>query len=93
MSKLATLPEPRARPQVGATPEGVEKPRCLRDAKLRELAASLAPENAPTIPKEADVKVGVDESGPLDIGMLWLSAAAAVDAAHAAVCSARSGAS
>lgn len=43
--------------QVGATPEGVEKPRCLRDAKLRELAAGMAPEHAPTIPTGADVKV------------------------------------
>lgn len=46
------------RKQVGATPEGTEKPRCLRDAKLRELAAGMAPENAPTIPTGADVKVG-----------------------------------
>lgn len=45
-------------PQVGATPEGVEKPRCLRDAKLRELAAGMPPEHAPTIPTGADVKVG-----------------------------------
>ncbi|KAI7836680.1 hypothetical protein COHA_009456 [Chlorella ohadii] len=42
--------------QVGATPEGVEKPRCLRDAKLRELAAGMPPEHAPTIPTGADVK-------------------------------------
>jgi len=44
---------------VGATPEGVEKPRCLRDAKLRELAAGMPPEHAPTIPTGADVKVSV----------------------------------
>lgn len=42
--------------QVGATPAGVEKPRCLRDAKLRELVAGMAPEHAPTIPTGADVK-------------------------------------
>lgn len=51
---VATRPFPC---QVGATPEGVEKPRCLRDAKLRELAAGMPPEHAPTIPTGADVKV------------------------------------
>lgn len=42
--------------QVGATPEGVEKPRCLRDASIMAHAASLAPEDRPTLPSEADPK-------------------------------------
>lgn len=43
--------------QVGATPEGVEKPRCLRDPAILAHAASLAPADRPTTPTRADVKV------------------------------------
>lgn len=41
---------------MGATPEGVEQPRCLRDEALRRHAASLAREDAPTLPTQADAK-------------------------------------
>lgn len=48
----------RAAPrQVGATPEGVEKPRCLRDPAILAHAASLTPADRPTTPTGADVKV------------------------------------
>lgn len=42
--------------QVGATPEGVEKPRCLRDPAILAHAASLTPADRPTTPTGADVK-------------------------------------
>jgi isopenicillin N synthase-like dioxygenase len=42
--------------QVGATPENVEKPRCLRDQALLEAAKALPPPHRPTIPTTADVK-------------------------------------
>ncbi|KAL4430971.1 hypothetical protein ABPG75_006227 [Micractinium tetrahymenae] len=42
--------------QVGATPEGVERPRCLRDPAILAHAASLVPADQPTIPTGADVK-------------------------------------
>lgn len=54
-------PHPLPAVQVGATPEGTEKPRLLRDPSLAELAASLAPQDAPTIPTGADVKVSDSE--------------------------------
>jgi hypothetical protein len=42
--------------QVGATPEGQEKPRCLRDVAIRAHAARLGVEHQPTLPSEADPK-------------------------------------
>lgn len=42
--------------QVGATPEGTEKPRCLRDKAIREQAERLPPEHRPSLPNSADVK-------------------------------------
>jgi len=42
--------------QVGATPENVEKPRCLRDQALLEAAKALPHPHRPTIPTTADVK-------------------------------------
>lgn len=42
--------------QVGATPSGVERPRCLNDAKLLERAKVLSEGNRPTIPTKADCK-------------------------------------
>ncbi len=43
--------------QVGATPEGVEKPRCLRDPAILAQAATLPPADRPSTPTGADVKV------------------------------------
>lgn len=49
------LPAPRR--QVGATPEGVERPRCLAEPGILEAAeASLAPEDRPVAPTQADSK-------------------------------------
>lgn len=42
--------------QVGATPDGIEKPRCLHDKAILEQAAALPPEDRPTVPTAADVK-------------------------------------
>jgi hypothetical protein len=50
------LPLLRAAAQVGATPEGTEKPRCLRDEAIQRYAASLAPQDRPSLPTAADPK-------------------------------------
>ena len=42
--------------QVGATPECIEKPRCLHDKAIFETAAALPPEDRPHTPQSADVK-------------------------------------
>ena len=42
--------------QVGATPEGVEKPRCLRDPSILAAIEGLPADSRPTVPTEADVK-------------------------------------
>ena len=42
--------------QVGATPEGTEKPRCLRDQSILDQASKLPIEDRPAIPQAADVK-------------------------------------
>lgn len=42
--------------QVGATPECVEKPRCLKDTKLLETVQALPEIDRPQIPTSADIK-------------------------------------
>lgn len=43
--------------QVGATPEFIEKPRCLADHSILEVAAAeLGPEDQPVAPTQADAK-------------------------------------
>lgn len=42
--------------QVGATPEGIERPRCLKDPSILANARKLAPEHQPAPPMDADVK-------------------------------------
>lgn len=49
-------PLPYLVPQVGATPENVERPRCLRDPAILAHAASLSPGDRPTLPTAADPK-------------------------------------
>ena len=49
-------PLPATPLQVGATPEGTERPRCLRDQRILQQAASLAPGHRPSIPTGPDVK-------------------------------------
>jgi hypothetical protein len=57
-STEAKMPDvhPELAYQVGATPEGTEKPRCLRDHSILDQAAKLPPEDRPAIPQAADVK-------------------------------------
>jgi isopenicillin N synthase-like dioxygenase len=40
----------------GATPEMVEKPRCLRDQSILDQAAKMPLEDRPNVPQQADVK-------------------------------------
>lgn len=42
--------------QVGATPEGVERPRCLSDPSIIDKANSFLPADKPSIPTAADIK-------------------------------------
>ncbi|GAB4817628.1 hypothetical protein N2152v2_004674 [Parachlorella kessleri] len=54
-AKMADV-RPELSYQVGATPEGIEKPRCLHDHSIVEAAARLAPEHQPVMPAKADSK-------------------------------------
>lgn len=54
-SKMADV-RPKLAYQVGATPEGIERPRALRDANILKEAEKLAPEHRPQPPTAADVK-------------------------------------
>jgi len=42
--------------QIGATPEGIEFPRCARDPKCKEMIEAMEPENQAHYPSTPDVK-------------------------------------